>query len=273
MRTIQKIQIHSILLFYVLSLNACTEIIEIDINSSAPQLVIEANIGSGEYAEVKLTESINLNDENTFPVVEDAIVQLTDNIGNTEVLSYRSAGKYVSTTMRGVEGRSYSLNIESANKKINGMCVIPSAVKIDTFHVIRSIYPGGGPGYGIQPERFFEISLSYKDPLEEKNYYRVEVKLNQIMTNANSVFNDEFNNGNRVTNTLIVYSELAKSGDVISVEFQCIDRSVYEFYNSLRGIRGPGGSSSPANPYTNLTGTLLGIFSAHTVEKFEYIVP
>jgi hypothetical protein len=36
-------------------------------------------------------------------------------------------------------------------------------------------------------------------------------------------------------------------------------------------MRGPN-SSSPANPYTNLSGAILGYFSAHTVERVDYIL-
>jgi hypothetical protein len=35
---------------------------------------------------------------------------------------------------------------------------------------------------------------------------------------------------------------------------------------------GPGGSSTPANPYTNIEGAVLGYFSAHTYEMKEIIV-
>lgn len=57
------------------------------------------------------------------------------------------------------------------------------------------------------------------------------------------------------------------------IEMECIDKSVFDYFESLgNSAMGPRNSSSPANPYTNLTGGLLGFFSAHTVERREYVV-
>jgi hypothetical protein len=51
---------------------------------------------------------------------------------------------------------------------------------------------------------------------------------------------------------------------------QCIDKAVYEYFESMGNVNMGPNSSSPANPYTNLKGAKLGYFSAHTVER-KYI--
>jgi hypothetical protein len=86
---------------------------------------------------------------------------------------------------------------------------------------------------------------------------------------GNSVLSDEFNNGNAVTTNLVMYNEDIKKGDVIGIDFQCIEKNVFDYFNSISsGSMG----STPANPNTNLTGAVLGYFSAHTSERLIYVV-
>ena len=66
---------------------------------------------------------------------------------------------------------------------------------------------------------------------------------------------------------IIIYDADLKPGDVFIVEMQCIDKAVYEYFESMGNVNMGGNASSPANPYTNLKGATLGYFSAHTVER------
>ncbi|MDO9153147.1 MAG: DUF4249 family protein [Paludibacter sp.] len=152
---------------------------------------------------------------------------------------------------------------------------IPNAVAIDSFKVTNSIYPGGeAPIRPEIPAHFYEVSVKFTDPVAEKNYYIFILYLNGAAQNRNYIYDDRFTNGKQVESVLILYYPEMKTGDKISVEMQCIDKSVYEYFKSMgNSAMGPRNSSSPANPYTNLTGTILGYFSAHTVERREYIVP
>jgi uncharacterized protein YbgA (DUF1722 family) len=59
-------------------------------------------------------------------------------------------------------------------------------------------------------------------------------------------------------------------GDVLKIEMQCIDEFVYEYFNSFGNTL--GGSATPANPYTNIIGSELGYFSAHTSEMKEKVI-
>ncbi len=98
------------------------------------------------------------------------------------------------------------------------------------------------------------------------------VSVNGVVTSRNNVNNDRLTNGNQIEAFLIVFDDKLKTGDTITVEMQCIEKPVYEYFSSTRSSGGPGGSSSPANPYTNLQGAILGYFSAHTVERVDYVL-
>jgi len=253
---------------------ACSEIIIININDSDPQMMVEASIGEGEYARVLLTRSVNLYHTGEFPPVSDAAVTISDNDGNSEMLAEVQPGIYVSANMQGEAGKNYYLNIESEDKTITSSGKIPTYVPVDGFRVVNSIYPGGGPPVlPNQSADFYEVYVTYTDPAEEQNYYRFILSVNGKRSANNYVYDDRLTNGNQVETLLVVYNPELKAGDSIMVEVQCINKSVYEYFKSMGGSSGgPGNASSPANPYTNLQGAILGFFNAHTVERVKYII-
>lgn len=259
--------------FLALFLASCTEIIDITTNAVEPQLVVEANIALNEHARVLLSKSIDLNQPNNFEKVTNALIRITDNTGKTELLTEMSDGVYTSQTLIGEQGKTYSLVIESRQKTITAQCKIPPAIPIDSFSVVNSIYPGGGPPRGNQPAPFYEVKLTYTDPADQSNYYRFVLYYNDNPQSRNSIVSDQFSNGKVMESTLILYNDSAKAGDRIRIELQCIDYQIYNYFQSMgSAAMGPGNSSSPANPYTNLSGAILGYFSAHTVERKEFVL-
>lgn len=263
-----------LLYIFVISLTlfSCTEVIDIDINASNPQLVVEGGIGLNEPARIVLTRSISLDQNIEIPFEENADVEISDNEGNSEKLLEMSPGIYSSSTIKGVAGRTYNITINTAKETITALSAMPAQVRIDTMMVENSIYPGGGPPVGNQPAPFYEIRVKYTDPEPETNFYRFLVTVNGVVTSRNNVYNDRLTNGNQVEAFLIVFNSELKAGDSITVEMQCIEKPVYEYFSSVGSAGGPGGSSSPANPYTNLKGAILGYFSAHTVERKTYLL-
>jgi hypothetical protein len=256
-----------------LFLASCTEIIDISTNAAEPQLVVEATIALNETATVFLSKTVGLNEPNNFEMVGGATVRITDNTGKTELLTEMSKGFYSSNALKGEVGKTYSLVITSGTQTVTSECKIPSLVPIDSFTVVNSIYPGGGPPRGNQPAPFYEIKLKYTDPADQQNFYRVVMYYNGKVQTRNSIFDDRFNNGKQIESSVILFNDSAKAGDKIRVELQCIDKNVHNYFASTGSAGGPpGASSSPANPYTNLNGAILGYFSAHTVERKEYVL-
>ncbi len=118
----------------------------------------------------------------------------------------------------------------------------------------------------------YNVIVGYADPGNEKNYYH-------FLEYVNGVYIDDYNFDDRLTNGLIVKANLNKlkrtlqTRDIIEIEMQCIDKSVYEYFNSFENLDGgPMNSTMPANPYTNIQGAVLGYFSAHTVMRKIFVV-
>ncbi|OIP81320.1 MAG: hypothetical protein AUK44_10310 [Porphyromonadaceae bacterium CG2_30_38_12] len=259
-------------IFFTIS---CTEIIDISVVEAKPELVVEAFIGADDFAQVLLTNSIGLvANDTTLQGVSNAQVSISNSKGEVDVLTEVKAGTYVSDSIKGVSGETYQLHIKQGEKIITATSTIPPRIMLDSVRITKVIYPTGGQGNGQQKTDFFEVNLFFVDPAQLKNYYRVLINYNGKSELRNLIFNDRFNDGKLVKNTLYLLKPESKRGDTISVELQCIDKPVFTYFESMgNSAMGPRNSSSPANPYTNLVGNTLGYFSAHTVERKDYIVP
>lgn len=255
---------------------SCTKEIKIDLNSSDPQIVIEGSVpANGEKAKISITKSVNFDESNIFPKVQNAIVILNDNIGNSEILTETSPGIYQSSGITGIIGRTYFLNVTCENKKFSSVSTIPNQVNIDSLIIKKSTTSGGGPGSMIGSGGSgtpYDVIVNYTDPVNETNYYRFLEYINGNYK-GNYLFDDRLSNGNVVQTNLKDMKRTLKTGDTIKIELQCIDKAVYDYFNSFGNLDGgPMSSATPANPYTNIQGSVLGYFSAHTVMYKTYVI-
>lgn len=252
--------------------SSCTKVIDIDLNSSAPQVVIEGNISNnGLPAIVKITESINFDESNDFPNIEGATVTLSDNLGGIEVLAETSPGIYTSSTMTGSIGNTYFLNVEFNGELLTANSTIPNQVPFDSLTVEVNTNSSGGFGPESQTSSH-NVIIQYQDPVVEVNYYRFVEYVNGIFEQS-YIFDDDLSNGLLVTRDLTRSDRDLSSGDIIKIEMQSIDFRVYDYFFSFGNLfGGPSSSSTPANPNTNISGSKLGYFSAHTFETKEFII-
>jgi hypothetical protein len=263
------------LLFIAGIFSGCQETISLDLNSSDPQIVVEASVPTDVKAKVILSKSVNFNADNTFPMVQNATITLTDDIGNSDTLTESLPGIYYSKSMVGVVGRTYSISIQTGDKTITSTCKIPNPVRFDSISVepAETFGRGGfGGGTTTHTGTLYTVKAIFKDPASETNYYRFVEYVNGISTGRIYVYDDRLTNGIRNEKNLLDFNRYLNKGDVITIEMQCIDKSVYEYFNSF-GNSGMGtGTSTPANPYSNLTGNILGYFSAYTVDRKKFVI-
>lgn len=258
----------NILILISILLSACTEVIEFDLNSSNPQIVIEGSVPVGGKARVAITRSINFNEKDSFPTQQNLTVTLTDNLGNSEVLNDSLPGIYKSNILIGVVGRTYSLSVKTVNKTITSECKIPNPVTFDSLIVKPQKSFGGGFG-GFKPPvgTLYTVRIKFNDPANETNFYRFIEYKNGKSTGNIYIYEDRLNNGKPASISLFNLNRALVKGDKITVEMQCIDKTVFEYFNSFANMGMGPSSSTPANPYSNLNGAVLGYFSAHTVEQ------
>ncbi|MEN8230026.1 MAG: DUF4249 domain-containing protein [Bacteroidota bacterium] len=252
---------------------ACTEEIEVDLNSSEPQIVIEGSIATAnEPVLLKISQSVNFDENNDFPPVQNATIEISDDFGNLVVVPETAPGIYSSNAMSGTDGRTYYLHVEADGQILSANSTIPHQVAFDEL-IVRKTDGGtaGGPG-GFGSITNYEVLVRYTDPTEEANYYRF-VELVNSRREADYIFDDRLTNGLAIEQGLMRFDRVLETGDTLQIIMQCIEERVYDYFNSFGNLMGgPGNSSTPANPYTNIDGAVLGYFSAHTYEMKQKII-
>lgn len=251
--------------------SSCEKVIDIDLNAKAPQVVIEGNITDqpGPYT-VKLTQTVNYDEANTFPTISGATVTISDNVGNSEILTETSLGIYTTSTLQGVAGRIYKLKVIANGKEYDATSTINSPVNIDTLKVIKQNLPKGNKKI---------IYVEFKDIPGIANYYRFIKIINGKVQPAIYVEDDLTQDGKVLSIGLIEkekYDEDIKSGDTVTIILQSLDESTYNYFKTLLQLNSGGlmnQSSSPANPLSNISNDVLGYFSACSITSKTIILP
>lgn len=252
-----------------LALAGCEKVVDLKYKGNQSRIVIEGNITNeaGPYW-VKITRSIALPETGTYSTIDNAVVTISDNAGNSETLTAQGNGAYRTASLTGIEGRTYTLTVIADNQTYTAQSTMPQRVSFDSIKVEKLAITG-------DTER--NLIPVYTDPVVKGNNYRFVLSINNKLINQHLVQNDVVKNG--VVNTIrleINDDDLElKAGDVCTLEMQCIDAKVALFYTTLAlmGDSGPGGGTTPNNPPGNISNNALGIFSAHTVQKRSTILP
>lgn len=255
----------------LLAFTSCTKVIEFDLNTSDPKVIIEADItDQTDGYQVKISKTVNFSEPNNFPAVKGAVVTVTDELGVVQTLTESVAGTYTLKGAKGVSEKTYALKIVAEGKTYTATSKMPKLVPFTGVEVRENNFPGpaSDTSYIYMPV--------FVDPANEQNNYLffLSVKGKQDKGFQN-VFNDNFINGVRNQRPIIGTQDFkVSSKDTVTLEMRCIDKGVYDYFYSLNEISNTnGGSATPANPVSNLSGGALGYFSAHTVRKVTAVIP
>ena len=246
----------------------------IDLNKADPHIVIEGIISDqpGPYV-VKVSMTGNYFEPSLyFPPVTDAQIVLTDDNGQRDTLKESDQGTYLSTTLRGISGRTYSMSVVSKGKIYSASSFMPAKVLIDSIYAVART--------GFRSEPGYDIYVLFKDPPEPGNYYRLNAKSSTLIP-ADSIdgrryrlYTDKLTNGNEMTERIRAGGQV-QPGDTITLELLSIDKASYDYFSTLRDIlssdRSPT-SLSPANPNTNLSNGSLGYFSAFAMDTKKIVL-
>jgi len=249
-------------------LSSCQKVINIDLKSKDPVVMIEAIVTDDPTVPqtVKITKTVNFSESNVFPEVSGANVSISDNAGNNVTLSETSSGVYQTTSLAGIPGRTYYLTINAEGKTYTSVSTMPVKVNLDTVLVTQ----GGGPG----PSDSKMVAAVYTDPTGKGNYYRFKLKKNSKESTSISLADDQIMDGGVNNNSFFDQSLEFKTGDTAVVTMMCIDKPVHLYFYSLnQNGNGPDASATPANPVTNIQGATLGYFSAQTTQTKKTIIP
>jgi len=246
-----------LMLMVSLIMVSCEKVIHLDLKNSTPKIVIQGNIYDqpGPYL-VTLSSSVNFDASSVYPPVTGAQVMISDNVGQSEVLTESVPGSYFTSKLRGIHGRSYKLTVKNGMDIYEATAVMPPPVTIDT------IYFSANPFSGDKV-----TTVQFNDSPFTIDYYRLVYFVNGTQQKIFYVMDDELFQGATIHYALLSRGTDLKlsNGDKVDVWLETIDRGVYEYFRTAGSEE--GASASPANPVSNISNGALGYFNACSVRK------
>lgn len=175
-----KAKISGISLLILLSLVACKEVFYADDIVSEEKIpVIQGIILEGQSPEVKLAWATNY-EENGIAYINGAIVKITDDQGNEEMLEEAASGFYVpvNSGFKGVSGKTYTLYVELPSGTIfesQPETIMPSA-ELDSLYAIpveKKVYELNPSGSLVaRDQEGLEIMAALRRNTDSVSYFR-----------------------------------------------------------------------------------------------------
>lgn len=251
-------------------LSSCEKEISINLNKSNPKFVIEGNISNlHEESMVKITKTLNFDENIAFPTVSNAFVTITDTLTNKiDTLTESKSGIYNNSNLLGIEGHTYKLQVRIGTENYTSFSTTPYPLVIDSLVQIIPKEndpkpPAGTPGAGS-----VRFQPSYKNLTKTDKYFQYIITRNDSLQNNLTIRSD-------LAASLISFpfpfSVQAKKNDNLTIDIQFVNKTVYEFLNELNGNIGQF-SATPSNPTSNISNGALGFFKAHTSQKIKILV-
>src|SRR5690606_17049583 len=151
--------------------------------------------------------------------ISGAKVQMKSSSGQSFHYSEIRPGVYESGRIRGVSGRTYTLQVRSGEKTYEAVSRMREAVKADTIGFKRMSFLG---------ESAVFPTVSYSDPAGSREHYRFLLRINSEVK-ADIVTEDRFTNGKYVSELLYYDGQEIRSGDQLEIEMQVVDPDVYRY--------------------------------------------
>ncbi len=249
----------------IFTLSSCEEVIEIDLNSSHPILVVEARLYKDSLATVLLTKTVNYFSLETPEVIENATITITADDNVSEELLYLGSGLYSGETMRGIEGVHYEIEILWEEEEYNGSAFLPKQTEIISLEIVE-FQPAP------QAPLFKNAEITFLDNPETEDFYMIRYVLNGLPLAASYfAFSDmTFSDTIQLANPQLSF----ETGDLVGVQVFSIDEPMSVFYSQLSQALGGGMamSSTPYNPTSNIKGA-MGYFAAWSYVMDTVVVP
>lgn len=255
----------------VIFFSSCTKVVTIELEDPDPKLVVESIISDQiQPYSVKLTLTAPYFDE-TNPVVADALVYISDDMGNIDTLIYNGNGFYVTNGNRQTQqGHTYYLKVIHGGVTYEAESRVPDyKMNVDSISLIYN-------EASTFIEEGYNVILNGQENASTVDFVRFQFYKNDtLQTDPFKYFisDDIYVNGNYII-AQVPYTY--QSGDTARVEIQSIDRSYYKFlYTLSTQAQNTGGpfDTAPANPPTNLNNGALGYFAACSMDWMERVIP
>ena len=223
---------------------SCEDVIDVDLETSDPRLVIEATVNVEENgtvsAIVKLSETAPFFD-NVIPPVTDAIVTITSENGEVFNFPHVGEGVYTSDFIPVLE-TAYTLEVVHNNETYTATESLNTVVPLEDE--VEQENDGGFTGEEI------ELTAFFTDPQGVDNFYLIEILVDDSQTDEGiEAFSDEFFDGNTIP--IFYVNEILEPGVTVTFNLFGVDEEFFNFMTILlQQIEDGGGGPFETQPAT-----------------------
>ncbi|MBV1924670.1 MAG: DUF4249 domain-containing protein [Flavobacteriaceae bacterium] len=225
----------SLFLFSIL-FTSCTDVIDVDVSTAIPRLVIEASIDwekgtQGNNQFIKLSTSNAYYDNNTVTDVTNALVKITNNTTG-EVFNFEDQdnGLYTINTFNPILHNFYTLEVQ-----YEGETYLANEQLIPVVD-ISAIYQSTEDGFD---DEALEVYIDFTDPAGVDNYYFIKIQAEDNLLPVMFDITDEFTDGNLMSlyyereEDSDINQEEFKAGDVVAISFHGVSETYSNYIQLL----------------------------------------
>ncbi len=250
-----------IILFITLLTISCEDVVDVDLETAPPQLVVNASIQwrkgtSGNDQKIKLTTTTGYF-STTIPTVSGATVFISNS--NNAVFNFieiPNTGDYKCNTFVPVLDDEYVLTIV-----LNGQTYTATETLKSVSAISRTTQNNEGGFTGKE----IEIKSFFNDPENADNYYMFKFKSSILAIPSYDIFDDSFTQGNE--NFGLYINEDLKSGDNLDITLFGISKRYFEYMRKLTAVAG----STSGGPFATAPASVRGnIVNKTDAKNFAY---
>ena len=275
-----------ILIAALILATACTEKIDIELDSTYARLVVEGAVTSDSLNHyILLSITSNYFSNRPSPKVQDAVVELSFGNETMQLIENDTVpGRYETPhAFRGTIGTSYDLNISQLDVDQDGQ---------EEIYHSSSTMPGGAELEKIEVKYYSSpvasghtIFMYLYHTAEIREWFGFKLIKNGILLSSKleqySVLSDEIFDSGYFPGFPVGFlsddesDEVVYPGDTITFELNCIEQSYYNFVSEAQlEIAGnfPLFSGPPSNVVSNIDNGAMGTFAAYSIQRYSVIM-
>lgn len=240
--------------------SSCEDVIELELNTTEPRLVIEGTLDAGnQVATVLISQTNDFYDEPPISTVSDAVVSLQGESGKVYPLEETEAGTYMANNIESNIGELFTITIDISGETYKASTRVPHPVSLEEIEKLESFNnPLGNFGNGT-----IRLAANWNDPKNIQNYYRIRAYVNEeFQSGVYTVLSDEFTGDGGPQSIPIRYQ--FEENTTVSLELLSTDEQYFDYFFQLSSAVGEGlGSATPYNPKGNFSKDALGYFGIY----------
>jgi hypothetical protein len=271
-----KTMLKYLVVSFCFSFLSCTKVVEVDMETAEPRLVIDASIDwvkgtTGNEQKIKLSTTTGYY-STTFPTVPGADIVITNSAGTAfSFIEYPGTGEYVCSNFHPVIGETYALKVV-----LDGEIYTATETCIGVPDIGNNITQSNSGGFGGDE---VEITYYYQDSGNEENYYLHRI-LSPVSVFPDYKAKDDQNSQGNLMQEYFSDKEL-KAGDMINIRLYGISRRYYDYFRKLLAASGaetgpfqttPGSVRGNIINQTHFANFAYGYFRLSEVETKDYTI-